>query len=211
MFTSTRGRKKKALTDPVQILPFKNQSLRKEKKSELIKKIEGTKIKKPEAPLKPKSKPVGKKQTGHLSIINLLEKELEKKNKKFEDLPKDSYSEEQLNMLWRKYAFVIKEKGLETFYNALIKRFPKKINDFNYQFELDNKIQVEYIRVHLDEFHQYLRKQLNNYSIIIELIVTEAEDTSPKFLNSKEKYDVLSGKNPNLIYLKNSLDLDIEF
>ena len=177
MFASTRGRKKKALTDPVQILPFKNQSLRKEKKSELIKKIEGTNIKKPETPLKPKSKPIkskpiGKKQTGHLSIINLLEKELEKKNKKIEDLPKDPYSEEQLNMLWRKYAFVIKEKGLETFYNALIKRFPKKINDFNYQFELDNKIQVEYIRVHLDEFHQYLRKQLNNYSIMIELIVS---------------------------------------
>ena len=177
----------------------------------MIKKIEGKKPKKPEAPLITKSKPNGKKQTGHLSIINLLEKELEKKNKKFEELPKDPYTEEQLNMLWRKYAFVIKEKGLETFYNALIKRFPKKINDFNYQFELDNKIQVEYIRVHLDEFHQYLRKELNNYSILIELIISDTVDTSPKYLNSKEKYDVLSGKNPNLIYLKNSLDLDIEY
>jgi len=105
----------------------------------------------------------------------------------------------------------MKEKGMETFHSALIKRFPIKISENIYEFELDNEIQKNYIETHIDEFHAFLRKELNNFSISIKLIITKNENLIPKYLNGKEKFDLISGKNPNLMYLKNSLDLDVEF
>ena len=194
-------------------MPFKGQSLRKEKKKILNPKLE-TKNSATKAPIKVKKiqKPIGTSKKNHLSILSLLEKEEEKGKQDKKNLPEDPFTQDQLNMLWRKYAFKMKEKGMETFHTALTKRFPvKKGANYVFEFELDNEIQKEYIITHLDEFHEFLRKSLNNFSLKIELFLTKEENHPPKFLNGKEKFEILVKKNPNLNYLKKSLDLDLDF
>ena len=155
---------------------------------------------------------MGASKKNHLSILSLLEKEKEKGKQDKNNLPKDPFTQDQLNMLWRKYAFKMKEKGMETFHSALTKRFPvKKGDNYIFEFELDNEIQKDYINTHLDEFHEFLRKSLNNFSLKIELFLTKEENHPPKFLNGKEKFEILVKKNANLNYLKKSLDLDLDF
>ena len=57
----------------------------------------------------------------------------------------------------------------------------------------------------------FLRNSLKNHNInvLIELIENPAEDV--KFLNGKDKFEVMAKKNPELHTLKNLFNLDIEF
>jgi DNA polymerase-3 subunit gamma/tau len=113
-------------------------------------------------------------------------------------------------MAWRQYSFILKEQGLETFYNALIKRNPVKKNEELYILELDNEIQKDYILNHFDGFLSYLRKQLKNYHLNIQLDIVENKDEE-KFMTSKQKFELMARKNPNLHVFKSLFNLDIEY
>jgi DNA polymerase-3 subunit gamma/tau len=105
---------------------------------------------------------------------------------------------------------ILKEQGLGTFYNALIKRNPIKKTDEHYILQLDSDIQKDYITDHMDEFLSFLRKQLRNYyiQIILDVVVQYEEE---KFLTSKQKFEMLARKNPNLHIFKNRFNLDLEY
>ena len=63
----------------------------------------------------------------------------------------------------------------------------------------------------LRELINFLREQLKNHFIEIELDLIENPDEEVKFLNGNDKFEALSKKNPKLITLKNLFNLDIEF
>lgn len=113
-------------------------------------------------------------------------------------------------MLWRRYAFEMKEKGLETYYNALIKREPI-IDDEVFVLEVDNQIQIDYISPNLPDMIGSFRKSLNNYYVDIQLKLNENPEKEVKFLSGKDKFAALARKNPNLHTLKNTFNLDIEY
>ena len=216
MFAPTGAGKKKWLTDPVDILPFPNQNLREKVPS--APRAVAPAVRQPIAfQQQPEPKvatiPTGQLNTGNVSIKKLLEKKEEEAatHALREDLPKESYSFDQIKMLWRRYAFVLKEKGLETFYNALIKRDPIDCGEHVYLMELDNQIQIDYINPHLSEMVDYLRKEVRNYLIKIDLQLSDKPEEEVKFLTGKDKFTVLARKNPNLHTLKNLFNLDIEF
>ncbi len=105
---------------------------------------------------------------------------------------------------------MLKEQGLGTFYNALIKRNPIKRSEENYVLQLDSDIQKDYISDHMDDFLSFLRKQLRNYYLIITLeVVIQHEEE--KFLTSKQKFELMARKNPNLHIFKNRFNLDLEY
>jgi hypothetical protein len=56
-----------------------------------------------------------------------------------------------------------------------------------------------------------MRKNLKNYQIEIELILTDNPGKEIKFLTGKDKFNALARRNPNLHTLKNLFNLDIEF
>ncbi len=215
MFAPSRAGKKKCLTDPVEILPFPNQNLR-EKLNPVSRNVAPA-VKSPVTIQRPEPKlasvPTGQLNTGNVSIKKLLEKKEDEQvsHVLLDDLPKESYSFDQIKMLWRRYAFLLKEKGLETFYNALIKRDPIDCGDHTYTMKLDNQIQIDYINPHLPDMVHYLRKEVRNYLIKIDLELSENKDEEVKFLTGKDKFSALARKNPNLHTLKNLFNLDIEF
>lgn len=129
----------------------------------------------------------------------------------YENMPRESFSYDHVKMLWRRFAFEMKEKGMETFYNAMIKREPIQKEDTHFVMDVDNQIQVDYITPHLQDLIAYFRKELKNYSFEVTLRLSDNPEEEVKFLTGKDKFAVLARKNPNLHTLKNTFNLDIEF
>ncbi len=127
-----------------------------------------------------------------------------------ENSPRELFTEDQLKITWKQYSFVLKEQGLGTFYNALIKRNPVKKNDETYILQVDSQIQKDYVLDHFDGFINYLKKQLRNFYLTIEIEVLENQEES-KFLTSKQKFELMARKNPNLHVFKSLFNLDIEY
>ena len=185
----------------------KKQKVEKPKET-LVKKI----IEKEEETLKIVSEPSGKLNQVHLSIKKIIENDKKKiVDKNNEKLPKESYSIEHLKMYWQQFAFTMKEKGMETFYQALVKREPLFIAEDRFGVELDNNVQLDYIKQLLAEFTDFLRTKLQNYNLTIELILTDNPLKEIKYLTGKDKFAAMASKNPNLNTLKNIFNLDIEY
>ena len=212
LFVETRARKKKTLTDPIELLPFPEQSLRGNKTPKKIQK----EIKNPEAEA-PDSKPSTQSnikpnlKSKHLSIKQILQKEREEKNKKDITLPRNKIDIQKALILWRQYAFQVKDKGMETFYNALVKRDPLFETNEKIKIFVDNQIQIDYITPLLNDMILFLREKLSNHFIEVRIEMTETPEEEVKFLNGKDKFEVLAKKNPELITMKNLFNLDIEY
>jgi hypothetical protein len=76
---------------------------------------------------------------------------------------------------------------------------------------VDNQIQVDYITPLLNELISFLRNSLKNHNITVKIELTDNPVEDVKFLNGKDKFEVMSKKNPELNTLKNLFNLDIEF
>ena len=96
-------------------------------------------------------------------------------------------------------------------YDYAIKRDPiQKAND-QFLMEVDNQVQVDTIRIQMSELLGYLRSELKNYNIDIELAITNNPEEEIKFQTGKDRFAALARKNPNLHTLKKTFNLDIEF
>ena len=151
MFHQRGARKKKGLTDLVKIIPFPNQNLRKKAQKATVKPTIKTTSKNMMAKPEPKvmETPTGQLSSSSLSIKKMMEKKEEEAGGKAIDLsnmPRNPYGYDDLKMAWRKFAFAMKNDGKETFYNAMIKREPKRVGDDDYVMEVDNQVQIDYIR-----------------------------------------------------------------
>lgn len=212
MFFETRARKKKWLTERVDILPFPNQTLR--KKATPAKTVASIPISIVPQEVKPVvlSAPAGSVDAPHISIKKILEDQI--KNDPTltkENEEREPFTRDQLKMFWKRFAFQMKENSMETFYNALIKREPVFLDDEKLAIEVDNNVQIEYINPHLNDFVSFLRKNLKNYSISVEMRLTEDSMQEVKYLTGKDKFAAMARKNTNLHKLKNLFNLDIEF
>ncbi len=212
MFFKTRARKKKWLTEPVDILPIPNQTLK--KKVTPSKTVASVPISIVSQEVKPVvlSTPAGSVDAPHISIKKILEDQ----NKNEPSLSKENeerepFTRDQLKMFWKRFAFQMKENSMETFYNALIKREPVFLDDEKLAIEVDNNVQIDYINPHLNDFVSFLRKNLKNYSISVELKLTDDPMKEVKYLTGKDKFAAMARKNTNLHKLKNLFNLDIEF
>jgi DNA polymerase-3 subunit gamma/tau len=212
LFFKTRARKKKWLTERVDILPFPNQTLR--KKLTPTKTVASVPISIVPQEVKPVvlSAPAGSVDAPHISIKKILEDQI--KNDPTltkENEEREPFTRDQLKMFWKRFAFQMKENSMETFYNALIKREPVFLDDEKLAIEVDNNVQIDYINPHLNDFVSFLRKNLKNYSISVELKLTDDPMKEVKYLTGKDKFAAMARKNTNLHKLKNLFNLDIEF
>lgn len=211
MFVKTRAGKKKWLTDRVSILPFPNQSLR-NKVAAPVKNAPPVKepIQLVEQPIV-LSQPAGSVNTQHISIKKMIEEDSKKEIVlQQENLPREGFKKEHLQVVWKRFAFKIKDQGMDTFYHALVKRDPLFITDEKLAIVVDNSIQQDYIKPLLPDFIAYLREQLKNHWIDVEIVFSDKPDEELKYLTGKDKFNALARKNPNLHTLKNLFNLDIE-
>ena len=215
MLYSKGVRKKKRLTDPVQIIPFPEQAS--EASNAKVNSVKTpaptiTNFSKPEA--KVLTAPSGQLNTSNVSIKKILQPTQEKNTQEInlnQPLLKEKFSFDQVKMAWRRYAHEMKSKGLETFYNAMIKRDPKIKDEVLFTMEVDNQVQIDYITPHVHDLISFLRQELKNFEISVDFFLSEDKDSEVKFLTGKDRFASMARKNPNLHSFKTIFNLDIEF
>lgn len=216
MFLESGARKKKWLTDPVEIIPFPNQNLR-DKASAAPKPIAPPVRQAPleqHVEVKNTSIPIGQLNTSSLSIKKMMEKKAEDQALSSimpENMPMNPFTYDQVKMLWRRFAFLMKDEGKVTFYNAMIKREPVQKTETHFVMDVDNQVQVDTITPFMQEMIGYFRKELKNYSFDVTFSLNENPEEEVKYLTGKDKFAALARKNPNLHTLKTVFNLDIEF
>lgn len=166
--------------------------------------------------MRPQSKeiqsPTGKLRSSSLSIKKLMNPETEEiSHQDLDNLPHEHYSMDDIKMAWHSYAFNAKENGKETFYSALKRRDPKLKEANHYVLEVDNQVQIDYIRPLLGDFMGYVRKRVKNYSVMISLELSDNPEEEITHLTGKDKFKKMAQKNPYLHSFKKVFNLDIDF
>ncbi len=91
-------------------------------------------------------------------------------------------------------------------YATLTKRKPVLKDNHSIELVIDNKVQEDYINSIKPELMEFLRTELNNFSINLNLKI-EAVSEEKSLYTSKEKFDKMVEKNPHLKTLQNTLKL----
>jgi hypothetical protein len=129
--------------------------------------------------------------------------------------PQKPFSLDELKMVWRQYAYKIKQDGIEgadSMNLALTKRDPKlpAINHIHQEF--DNQIQIDMMKNHFyASLLDFLRNKLQNWSITIDFSIIENQEENNKHLTGRDKFEILARKNTNLLTLQKTFNLDIEY
>ena len=123
---------------------------------------------------------------------------------------KTAFSIETLEKSWDKYANDLKEKGKTNLATSLLSKRPVLITESTIEFTINNKAIEESINDDKMNFLSYLRKELNNYSIQLNLVLSSAEDKTNLY-TATDRYKRLAEKNPFINKFKHKFDLDIEF
>lgn len=166
---------------------------------------------KPEEKPKEAAKPI-KKNTSFsgFSIKQTLEKKQEEAEEE-ERKDKDVFSLEQLMVKWQEYAVAANEKNKKTLHTALTCNQPELKEGFVIEHILDNKTLFDNFNREKQTFLDFLKKELNNYSIQLQSKLVKNEKAEVFLYTDKEKFLKLSETKPELLYLKDKLNLDFEF
>ncbi len=124
--------------------------------------------------------------------------------------PKNIFTQQQLETVWEKYANSLKEKGKTNLATNLLNKKPQLKEDYIVEFTINNKAIEESINEDKLIFLGILRKELNNYSIQLNLVLIAKEDKTNLY-TATDRYKRLSEKNPKLNTFRQKFDLDLEF
>ncbi|WP_026902887.1 DNA polymerase III subunit gamma/tau [Pedobacter glucosidilyticus] len=123
---------------------------------------------------------------------------------------KDDFTAAQFIEAWGNFSFKAKADGKMSLAALMMNYTPKLKAGYQIELEVENKLQAnELINERIDVLN-YLRKQLNNFSITLEPIINEKQEER-KLYTSRDKYQHLVEKNPKLEDFRRIFNLDIDF
>ena len=159
---------------------------------------------------------ISQRKSQHVSALSLksiqrkqeIKNHLETNKRPEKDLPKDTFTEEDMLKAWEAYAIRVQKKGGQILFSHLNMSSPS-LND--------NCIQVTYpnytIKTEMEQAKHgllnFIRKELNNYDIDLEVFVNELEEKKYVY-SDRDKFEKLKEKNPLIDRLRIELDLDIK-
>ncbi|MEM6687378.1 MAG: DNA polymerase III subunit gamma/tau, partial [Bacteroidota bacterium] len=146
-----------------------------------------------------------------LSSIKTKQEHLKKQQSKVVDqkeLPKDAFTEARMLNVWNAYVEKISKKGEKIMASLLSTDVPKLKNETIICIELPNdtmRVEIERAQYPLLEF---LRSELNNYDVSLEITVNELTEKKYAF-TTRDKYEKLKEINPLVEQLRKDFDLEI--
>ncbi len=175
--------------------------------------VEEPKSEYPSKPIAPSVLSGVKRESSGLSLKSIQKKKEHQIKQmdvqiKEEDLPSDSFNEEQMLAFWNTYVEMLENKGKYNLAAILKIDTPKLAENYTIKLEFPNstnKIEVE--RQQFDIL-QFLRKSLNNYEISLDISVNETLEKKYAY-TAEDKYKKLIEKNPALDTLKQTFNLDL--
>lgn len=121
----------------------------------------------------------------------------------------EPFTTEALLKEWDAFAETIRSSHPHLYTNLKTSR-PELGERWNITFMLDNKVLESELPSIRGELTEWLRSRLKNQSITLQTTVAESAVTRKPYTD-REKFDQMAGRNPNLLDLKEALDLDIEY
>ena len=196
------------------IFPVKKQEII-EKPKPIKKEVTENSVKKVVSDAKEISKPPIlqnlKRRNNSLSLKSIHHKKEQQKKPieiNYENHPKNSFSEKDLQKTWSEYQKLLIKKGEKSIASILAAADPKLLENFNVQFTLPNKLMKAQLKIGKPKLLKFLREALNNFSITITVIVNETIEKKFAY-TPQEKYNKLLEKNSSLKSLKDTFQLDL--
>ncbi len=145
------------------------------------------------------------KSTGNLSIKKLLNPTQKKKEENNIEVKTTPFSQEELTEKWRKFTYSLKIKDLDLY--STLNANPPILKD-NYRIELSiyNAAQETDLNNKKPELLRYLRKQLKNTLIDLDLVINKAY-ADKIIYTEKDKYKRLIEKYPKVDELRKKFGL----
>ena len=201
-FTSLSPIKKQNTT--VKLAPV---VIKKEVVKDLIKPLVSPKITAPKPPVLQNLK----RRTNSLSLKSIHQKKEHKhtlQEVNYDNHPKDSFTEKELQKNWSDYQKLLVKKGEKSMASILAADLPSLQDNFNVQFMLPNKLMEDQLKLGKPKLIKFLRESLNNFGITIKVVVNETVEKKFAY-TPQEKYNKLKEKNPLLKKLKDTFQLDL--
>ena len=154
--------------------------------------------------------PHKRRRRSSLSVTSHLE---EKKNNEddkvidYSNMPKDEFSLEQMLKHWYDYAEYLNKQGDLLLYSAMKREDPVLEGNTIICSLLNNSLATRFDNENV-KLLQYIRKNLNNYSIQIETPITKLEEVK-QIYSSRDRYDFMLNKNALLHDFVKKLKLDL--
>jgi DNA polymerase-3 subunit gamma/tau len=122
----------------------------------------------------------------------------------------EPFTQQALESTWLKYSNELKAKGKANLGLALASKMPVLKGTSNIEFTINNKALEEAINEDKMNFLGFLRNELNNFSVQLDLVMIQTEDKASLY-TATDRYKRLAEKNPNINKFRQAFDLDIEF
>lgn len=178
---------------------------------------EKTEVKKEKKVVKSEvSIPVKKAPSFKLSEIQKQEDAKEEEESEYVDdaVASDvSIHQDHLKGAWDNFTRKLKYDGNDSFlYSTMLSANPTVKEHNIFTVIVRHALEKERLVEHKVEILQYLRKEINVASLIMEISIDETLDGSgDKLYTSRDKFKKLAEKNQNIIHLRDKFDLDLEF
>jgi DNA polymerase-3 subunit gamma/tau len=185
--------------------------------------LKNSEIKTPAPPPKPLAKtaePVKQAESkalpGTLSIKDMAskqQKEAEKKPARAEEQTREYgdatiFTFEQLETAWDQFSTTLRN-SMPHLSTTLKKHRPVLKDGFLIEFSVDNKVLAEDLNQKQNDLLDFLQTRLNNTKIHLQIIVPD-HPVGLKPYTDREKFGRMAEKNPDLLNLREELDLEID-
>ena len=164
----------------------------------------------------PVKKPLIKASTPSINQHLAVEKKTNAETEKNEapvlnsSQPYQEFTSDALHTAWEKYANDLKLKGKSNLGIALLSKRPVLLEKTIIEFTINNRALEEAINEDKMNFLGFLRKELNNYNIQLNLQLSVNEEKTNLY-TATDRYNRLVEKNPMIKKFRQTFDLDIEF
>ncbi len=109
--------------------------------------------------------------------------------------------------IWRDYAMLQKKNGRDSLHATLLANEPEVSGPGRIAFTIVNKVQENYMREEKPELLGYIRRNLGDPGLEVEVIQAEIK-VKPRY-TTMDKFKLMAEKNPALLVLREELDLDL--
>ncbi len=149
------------------------------------------------------------KDISSLSIASLnFKKSVEEESEDVDiELPNDDFTENDFEIAWKKFCELEKKEGNNNILSLLKMNQPLMIDNV-IVINTINKMNYKEMKSYKSKIQTFISKELNNYSISIDVSLSEETDKK-KFLNSKEKLEMIQENNESIISLIEEFNLRI--
>ena len=166
--------------------------------------------------IRPKSSLSSKKRFTTASITGIRKKINDDSNTQVEgdkkqDVSSSRFSQTLLEEKWNQFAELRKKEGKMGLHTTLMKTRPILNDDFSIEFIIDSEVQKIEFQTESQLLLDFLRSELKNGLIQLNLQITESKSPKLTQLTSRERFFQMAEENPDLHNFKEVFDLDIEY